>query len=119
MRVNFISNSLPNVGFEGTKRRTGVRREFITDETAKNLWQSMYADEYYATLKSIKDSKKRIPIDTLKDEVYCKVKAIKYPGSYPTPSPDRKLLSLLSYVKKVQPKDFNAVLKHLVESIAH
>lgn len=110
---------MPNIAFEETTRRSAVRREYISKDTARSLSNSIYANEYDAVLSSIKNSKKIIPLDIINDEVRYQVEAIKYPGSYRMPSPDRKLLSLLSYVKKVQPKDFNAVLKHLVESIAH
>jgi len=118
MKVNVILNSISNLDFAGKKNRSVVNRGFISDKTARNLSEILLNHEYDAAMLSIKNSKKIIPLDTIKSEVSSKVRAIKYPGSYRMPCPGRKLLSLLFHVKSEQPNDFNAVLEYLVQSIS-
>ena len=118
MKVNVILNSISNLDFAGKKNRSVVNRGFISDETASNLSGILGPNKYDEALLSIKNSKKNIPLDIINSEVYDKVRAIKYPGSYRMPYPERKLLSLLFHVKSEQPNDFNAVLEYLVQSIS-
>ena len=95
----------------------GEAKQLATKSDIDDLNRCYSLDEYKAQLANIKKSNKKIPIEELYRPIKNYVDCLKFPGSYRNNTAHIRLFMLLTHIRSVQPKDFNDVLKYLINCI--